>query len=623
MKTNTLFGIAFLNYNWEKSHRDMLDTYLPLICDIIISYNISQIDRNDIQAKLNELYGLNTSLGVIENILRRGVSKGILKKDNGLYFAIKDNVKKNINTAKRENIAQQYDEVISNIISFAKRTYKKDFSKEEVEDGLLSILDDYDTDIVIKSQKEVIASLNKIPEKQKIKYIISKYIIHASNIEGSSDFIKLVNIAKGHSIATLIANTNIKSYVGLLNDTKIYLDAPVIFNLLGLNGESNYSLSKELVYELKEKGAQIKVFQINDDEVKQTITEAIRRLTTGDYDIRFSSRVLKTAIREGYTASKLQLKLNQIEDIYKEYDIEIDSGPDFDPKYSIDEKKLTTTIKELYKNGRNRRLYDNQLDSIDRDVQTIAYIFQIRKSISPNTLKQCKAFLLTTNNIIAYSSQKKSISNYGKTAQIAPCNTDLFISSILWANYPSKNDSLKHKQLLSVCYDNIELDDRLFQSFYRDVETMHKEHTIKDEHYYLLNASRITYKLLEKHTLNDIEEYTDKTAREIVDEIIENYTHDSNVIHQNIKRISIFVGNMVFWLLWLSLIILILFTRWILPAIKNDINNLWAWIWSIVAGLFGLWGMLRWVGWIPTKEIFINKVSKRTNNFLIKILTKE
>lgn len=623
MKTNTLFGIAFLNYNWEKSHQDMLDTYLPLICDIIISYNISQIDRNDIQAKLNELYGLNTSLGVIENILRRGVSKGILKKDNGLYFAIKDNVKKNINTAKRENIAQQYDEVISNIISFAKRTYKKDFSKEEVEDGLLSILDDYDTDIVIKSQKEVIASLNKIPEKQKIKYIISKYIIHTSNIEGSSDFIKLVNIAKGHSIATLIANTNIKSYVGLLNDTKIYLDAPVIFNLLGLNGESNYSLSKELIYELKEKGAQIKVFQINDDEVKQTITEAIRRLTTGDYDIRFSSRVLKTAIREGYTTSKLQLKLNQIEDIYKEYDIEIDSGPDFDPKYSIDEKKLTTTIKELYKNGRNRRLYDNQLDSIDRDVQTIAYIFQIRKSISPNTLKQCKAFLLTTNNIIAYSSQKKSISNYGKTAQIAPCNTDLFISSILWANYPSKNDSLKHKQLLSVCYDNIELDDRLFQSFYRDVETMHKEHTIKDEHYYLLNASRITYKLLEKHTLNDIEEYTDKTAREIVDEIIENYTHDSNVIHQNIKRISIFIGNTFFWLLWLSLIILILFTRWILPAIKNDISNLWAWIWSIVAGLLGLWGMLRWVGWIPTKEIFINKVSKRINNFLIKILTKE
>lgn len=332
MTTNSLFGIAFLNYNWEKSHEDMLDAYIPLICEIIILRNIREINRDLIKLELFELYGLETSLGVIENILRRGVSKGIFKKDKGTFIVNMKEATKNVNTSNREDISAQYDEVIDNVISFAQKTYNKVFTKDEIEKGLLLILADYDTDIVVRSQEEIIETLNKIPEKQKIKYVISQYIIHTYNSKkASSDFTKIVNIAKGHSIATIIANSNIKPYVGLLNDVSIYLDAPVIFNLLGLNGDSNYLLSRELIQELKEKGAQIKVFKINDDEVQQTIIDAIRRLTTGEYDIRISSRVLKTAIREGYSASKLQIKLNQIEDIYNRYNIEIDNGPDFDP----------------------------------------------------------------------------------------------------------------------------------------------------------------------------------------------------------------------------------------------------------------------------------------------------
>lgn len=621
MANKTLFGLAFLNYNWETNKRDIIDTYIPLVCECIINKQINTVDRNIIQLELIEDYGLNVPLGAIESILRRCKEEKILTRDKGLYKVDWSVITKHTGNKKSKNLVENnFEDVLSNIVNFGKNEFGITYIDQEVEDGFMAFLKKYDADIVLANDNNI--EFQSVRDKNKLQYIISKYIMYADQ-QKKSDFKKIANIAQGHAIATIISNTNIQTYVGLLNDVFVYLDAPMIFNLMGINGESNLLLAKELVESLISKGAKIKVFSINDEEVTSTITDAIERLKTGNYTINKSSRVLKTAIRESYSYSKLQLKLNQLPDLYDKYKIAINENLEINPKYQIDEVKLVETITKIYSNGGSRNIGWHQKNQIDRDAKTIADIYQIRKATNILSLKQCKAILITTNEAIAFSSRNYQISNFGNNSKIAPCVTDIFIATILWANYPSKNNDLNIKKLLSICYSNTELDNKLFQKFYNDVEVLHKEQRISEEQFYLLNTSNLTYKLLEKKTLNDLEEYTDKTASEIVEDLINSYKHDGNIINKNIQIFSNYCGKVTFWLIWILLLAFVLFIRILLPEISDKLSSFWIWSITIIAAFVGGFGLFRWAGLIPDKSLIVSYISLKVEKIIMNILRKE
>ena len=622
MANKTLFGLAFLNYNWDTNKKDIIDTYIPLVCECIISKQANVIDRDILQQNLIEEYGLNVTLGAIESILKRCQTEKYLIRDKGVYKVDWSVLSKHTRNLKSRNLVENsFEDVLSNIVIFAKKEFDITYLNQEVETGFVTFLKKYDADIVLANDDKDI-EFQGVRDKNKLQYIISKYIMYA-NKEKKFDFTKIVNIAQGHAIATIVSNTNIQTYVGLLNNVIVFLDAPMIFNLMGINGESNLSLSKELIESLIDKGARIQVFSVNDEEVTSTISDAIERLKTGNYIIEKSSRVLKTAIRESYSSSKLQLKLNQLNDLYAKFKIEIVDNPEINTKYQINEEKLVETIKEIYSKGGTRYIGWQQKNQIERDAKTIANIYQIRGATNILSLKQCKALLITTNEAIAFSSRNYQISNFGNNAKIAPCVTDIFIATILWANYPSKNNDLNIKKLLSICYSNTELDNKLFQKFYNDVEVMHKEQRISEEQFYLLNTSNLTYKLLEKKTLNDIEEYTDKTASEIVEDLINSYKRDGNIINKNVRIFSNYCGKVAFWLIWILLLAFVLFIRILLPEISDKLSSFWIWTITIIAAFVGGFGLFRWAGLIPDKSLIVSYISLKVEKIVMKILRKE
>ncbi len=621
MKTNTLFGLAFLNYNWESSKKDILDAYIPLICECISQMSMNPVNRDALKAAFLQIYGIDIPLGALETMLKRCATKKILKKNQGEYIPNQGELIKHIKASNKGDIAYNYDQIVENIIRYAEKKFKTKFDTEDIEKGLLTFLDDYDTDIVL-SADNITEDYFAVKEGKKIKYIISKYVIYAKDHK-KTDFKKLLDIAKGHSIASLITYTNIDAYVGQLGQVDIYLDAPIIFNLMGVNGEANHALSTELISQLRDKGANIKVFEVNYEEVISTVNDAIDRLTTGDYNLSISSRILRTAVRESYTPSRLKIKLEQLPQLFEKHTISVVEAPIFNGKYSIDEAKLTKCIETLYLQGKKQKiLFPHQKESIERDVQTISHIYQLRKSQSPQSLKQSKAILLSSNQAISYCSKNQAISKYGHNSKIAPCETDLFISTILWANYPSKNGDIKMKQLMAICYDNIELDDRIFQRFYSEVKKLHEEHTITDEQFYLLNASNLTSKLLKERTLNDINDYTDKTPQEIVDDIINSLQHEGKVMVSNVDSISKSLGKIIFWFIWVALFAIIFFVNKLLPKF-NITSCLWNWIITIGAGLLGGFGLFRWIGIIPSKSSIVDFFANKIKKGILKFLQKE
>ena len=243
------------------------------------------------------------------------------------------------------------------------------------------------------------------------------------------------------------------------------------------------------------------------------------------------------------------------------------------------------------------------------------------------SLKTCKAILLTSNEQIAYASKIHEKNEWQYQSTIPVCVTDIFLSTILWANYPTKNDNLNIKQLISECYNIIELDNRLLNRFYEDINRMHKENTITEEQFYLLNASNLTYSLLENKTLNDIEEYTDKTPREILEDIQASLNEKVVVeknklskIDYNIRKFSKICGKLTFFFLGAILICTYFIGRAINPKLDNHIVNI-IW-WTVSCGL-GIFGFLRWMEFIPTKNSIETKVEDYIFSWLKNILTRD
>ncbi len=437
-----------------------------------------------------------------------------------------------------------------------------------------------------------------------------------------------MKLAKGHAIASLITFGDTNNYSGNLNNVEIYLDAPIIFNILGLNGTQNLNLAKELLQNIKSSGGKLKIFEINYKEVTSTIQDVIEKLIKKNYDLSKSSILLKTAVRENITSNQLQLKLNMLDNLLETHNITQDISPSLknqsDNRFQIDEKKLATIIDDVYsKNGFFKKSFyrDNQ---IERDCACIANIFKIRKSQHAISLKNSKAILLTSNEVISFAAKIFERDNWQYKSNIPVCMTDVFLSTILWVNHPKANENLNIKRLMSECYSIIELDNRILSKFNEDIDRLKLEGTITNEQFYLLSASNVTYKLLEQRTLNDIEDYSDKTPREILEDIeleMRSQLDEANSINSNldlrIKHISKIIGKSTFIAIGLILIATSIFAKISNPKFGQGASETIIFVLGLFLGIFGL---LRWMEKIPTKGSIEAKVEsffyKRIKAFL-------
>ena len=624
----TLFGLALLSYNWEQSKKDIIDSYIPLICNSIRSKTYSKITRENVQDDFQEFYGINIPLGAIETILKRMARDGLLNKQTGEWLVNYEKVCEAVKTNEKDELDTAFQELVLDLNKYSKESFSVELSTEEIEAGIIAFFKDYDLDLLFANNNGD-SVLPKVKESKKAKYIIAKFITDLQS-KDPRKFKTVLKLAKGYAIASLITYEDIQNYSGNLNDVEIYLDAPIIFNLLGLNGDSNLKLGQELIDSLKHNGAKLKVFDLNYGEVIKTIQDAIKRLNSRNFDITKSSRVLRTAIRENISAQQLQIKLNQLESMLKHHSISKVGTPSLSPtehKYQIDETKLTKTIEDLYKKNESHKTPVYISEKIERDVEAISGIFKIRKQTRATSLKSSKAILITSNEQIAYAAKVHERNEWEFKSIIPVCVTDIFLSTILWANYPTKNDNLNIRQLISECYNIIELDNRLLSKFYEDINKMHKENIITDEQFYLLSASNLTYTLLEQKTLNDIEEYTDKTPSEILEDLQLRIEAGLNAekaklsrIDNNIRKFSRFIGKSTFIVIAALLIGLSIFLRAKNPQLNTNWFNFTAWSISAVLGVFGL---LRWMEVIPTKLKIETKVDDFIFTKVKNILNKE
>lgn len=456
-----LASYAILDYFSDK-HKDIIDMYVPLIVRVICQYQLQGFDRGQVREFFVQEYGLTSiTLGAIDSILNRMCHKDLLSREKGTYYTNDANIVKIKFPNLNSQINDSFEEIVKSIQSYSKDNFSLTLTGSEIETGFFDFLDSYNDDMVLDLQGLSVRLSQIKNRKVNLKFIISKFIT-----ENQKKIDILIKIAKGYLLSQTITLNNLSSYNGKMKDVKIVLDAPIIYNLLGLNSKASLDLANELLGSLKEQSAIFCIFRHNYNEVLNTLKDAVKRLRRKDYDLSKSSRVLVYAVSNHLDANYIQLQISKVDDLFHKWDICITDVPESVNGYEeIDEYQLEENIKDIYKQHRNGHLPRYVEDLITVDVRSLSYIFRLRGNEMATSLKNCKAVLLTTNKAIAFASTDSNISVVSHNIPV--CVTDVFLSTILWINFPKKNDILNKKMMLSLCANNVSIDNVLLAKYYK------------------------------------------------------------------------------------------------------------------------------------------------------------
>lgn len=623
MINKSIFGYAMLEYMSQQG-KDIWDMYIPLVCESIVSMN-DKIDSITVKERLKEDYGIDKiTYGAVDSILKRMYNQGILVAD-GKKQPYKINYSKVapiLEKKEKLSIATDFDNLCKRICDYAKaQSYET--TPKEVEGALLDFLQQYGDEIIIDTS--VFASkMKKKRQSSSLNYIISKFVLEYQN---STESNTLEKIAKGHVLSRITSLDHFEEYVGKMSGVIIALDAPIIYGLLGLNGDGSKLLNEELLNILEKQGCKFVIYRQHYQEVNNALNDAMNKLMTRRFSENKISRVMRYALRNGMTSEQMSLKIQSFNTLLENRKIILSEAPDLPSKYKdIDVSYLEDRITKLYKLASAEKLQDFTKERIENDADVISYIFRLRNNCSASSLRNCTALFITNNNALAYASKDREVD---RLQQVIPvCMTDVLLSTMLWLNFPQHNTNLNKKILLDICYCNTTIKSQLLNKFYSDLQKRSEQDLITDEMVLTIKSSPLALKVLEEKTFNQIELYTDLTPDEVIQNVyiqqdieIEGDKSKLERIGNNIHSIAHKIAVCVFVAFALLLISAFMWVKHIditdWSGYKNIVINS---IYCVIVLLNTSWGICSWAGWLPASKNIIVRIEEIFERWFKKLL---
>ena len=443
LNDKSLVTVATISTLYKNGFNDKCEIIKPFILYIISqTYGKNQtIGIKKIVEKLDTDYGLKN---VPEAVIIRILSK--LSRETNPFVKLVRNFSKHTyvyvhcdnkiidDFKKREVEAKDSVKIVAEEIVdfFNQMGYSINLSEAKI--ALFNYLDKYGFEYILFNDYKNISS-----EAEKNNYILSTFIY--DKFQSKSSLIKhILNIFKGLLLTNAIYSSNdiiINKNLDLKN-LSIYIDAPLMLNMLELKSEEENALVRPLKNLLPE-NMKLKCFSHNVEEVKNII-ENYKTKKTGMTLEKFDNLL--------YDSSLIDFYLLELDKHIAENKIEIDTISSFDSLTNnssdlrglLEQEKLEEFLKE------NIQSYKTKPQMLKADVDSIMYVSLMRKGKTINNIDNCKAIFLTSNsNLAKYCSQFIS-ENKG----ISLIVTDIEFIAALWVNNTQCNEEFSRDMLVSL-----------------------------------------------------------------------------------------------------------------------------------------------------------------------------
>ncbi len=517
MNPKIFTALAVLKVNSDKGF-DYIDSFVRFCVHILKVKDYTETDISRLISDFEEQYGFVLPYYAVVTILNRCRKRGYVYRENNKFYVDKEKVLKDDFSIESSLQDRKINELIASFKQYVESlNIGLSPADDDCEVALLSFIRDHNSEILASIEGS--STLPIIPVNKKILYLLSKYIEKIFE-EDVKKFDYLLDLSFGQALADTIICEDFTSYVYNLKGLNCYLDANLIFGLLGIDGPLRQSAYEDFLNKLIECEVDLFMFSHTYEEIMGILKGCLKWLEHPLFDPLKAHNAILFFIKNDKTKSDVELFISQIDTILSRFKIQVQQKPSHDTKarfYEIDEVLLRQKIEEKYSN-RNSLFVNVEEGTINKDIDSIASIYKLRKGVLAKSLKSASYVFITTNASLARAVKEFNKEHFNSFS-VSACLTDVFVGTMLWINNPQKYREMNKKKFLADAVAAAKPSKLLIKRYLVEIKKLRDDKNITDDQYFLLRSEVRAIDMLSKKTFNSLENFEQKTPKEILSDL--------------------------------------------------------------------------------------------------------
>lgn len=486
-----------------------IETFTPYIIHLIRDKKLYSTQIEEIAREFEKFYEFSITSFLIKNVLAYLVKKGICKKDIFTYRFEISKLKPldTINEAEQQEFVNNVNDLI---LDFIKYCGKPEIEYNDAEQVIIDFVKEYDSDLLFTENGLINRGDNPAHKFFWIEYLMEKM---KSN---NGEYRTVLKMCEGNIIKSLMFDEVDSN--NIYPDTKIFVDTPIVFRLLGYYGMYLQTEYEFLFESWKNQGGSFFIYEHNLEECVSILRTAEEWVESKEIDLSKTSDVCTYFRSKDYAKEDVAMELESLEKNLKKLGIK-KYNVDFneDNSFMEDSHQIREMILKQYNKTATFDATDHTSKMVDIDAKSILYSFYLRKDNNIHSMREAKLIYLTSNSgiyIIANNYQK---SKYGQS--ISPVQLDSFMGMVICLNDSRNIAKITENRIISHCYSAYKPSKALKESYNQKLIDMLTKDEISNEDYYLLKHHSIVTEQLVKGTCGVAANLNDETIYDFLNEV--------------------------------------------------------------------------------------------------------
>lgn len=301
----------------------------------------------------------------------------------------------------------------------------------------------------------------------------------------------------------------------------VYLDTPLIFQLLGIADSQEQESAACLISGLVSAGCNLWVFRHTLEEVNLIARSSKRwALDVCNYDPSRASKTARFFRNQRYTDIEIEELICDIEgDLKSRFGIKIDDMANKESVHRLqrDEKCLREMFDEKYEYADEDEKAD-KARGIENDIRSIVLLYHLRAGVRPKNFHQCRILMVTSSSTMA-NVCRNFANRDAASCQVPVCVSSKILASFLWFGNHKKLINYKRLELLADCSRFLKPTDRILRKFFAKVSNGNMDDDLARKKYFMLVTTPALDQVLMATIKGNEENITDNTIDEVCERL--------------------------------------------------------------------------------------------------------
>lgn len=273
-----LVALAVLKATWDESRQSYVEGFLPFVMEGAYHDGREAVPIADIRHQLDESFGFTVPDAVVRRVLDTAYREGLGRLDRHEFVFTRADLARFDTSTERQRLRREQRAVVQALVGFARENFSIELTDETAERALVEHLAAAGTDVLLDAVGR--PDPYDTRSRARAEYVVGSFIEWLLATEPDlSEYVE--RLVVGSMIGTAIHTGNVDAPERRFRDLTVYLDTPVVIDLLGRAGDVPASAAKESVRLLNQAGARVACFEHTVAEVRSVFHGLADAMTAG------------------------------------------------------------------------------------------------------------------------------------------------------------------------------------------------------------------------------------------------------------------------------------------------------------------------------------------------------